>query len=438
MNVCSEKLIYQDYFEDLYNKTHLDLFLWGEDLADKRLIPYAGKLKDLPAYDTFSDRLIDCGLIVINPSKTNPMRCITSRFDEFSGRIYITEDIFNSIWRPLRRSVLLGIRLAEQTKPDSSNDSVKKPETNADLYSSRRPVLRPEDIVVLDYLHRTKSLPVFENHRIIYKPKALTMEEKRLLSARQSALDNRKNLYFYSRAGGEVHDRDCYLLKNISNADFIGSEEHPEDLPDCPHCFRTLLLRIGCYPNAKEIPFCNRIFTTFGLRTGQLNRYVTTEGIRFHARSLAELTVTHGEDTWLIKIEDAHLHLWHNNYVKTSETERYLTSGFHDQGVEADKNLKKILNYIVGYTWQKHLEAEKMVEETDRAKDEEAAAVHIAVDADVRIDTDMDMDIATDTGMATSTEMNHTDPSPQETAHAGLSLWQRFTTYIKRLFHSID
>ena len=79
-----------------------------------------------------------------------------------------------------------------------------------------------------------------------------------------------------------------------------------------------------------------------------------------------------------------------------------------------------------------------MVAETDRVKDEEAAAVHIAVDADVRIDTDIDIDIATDTGMATSTEMNHTDPSPQETAHTGLSLWQRFTAYIKRLFHSID
>lgn len=53
MKVCSEKLIYQDCFEDLFNKTHQDLFLWGEDLADKRLIPYAGKLKDLPAYDSF-------------------------------------------------------------------------------------------------------------------------------------------------------------------------------------------------------------------------------------------------------------------------------------------------------------------------------------------------------------------------------------------------
>ena len=420
MKVCSEKLIYQDCFEDLFNKTHQDLFLWGEDLADKRLIPYAGKLKDLPAYDSFSDRLIDCGLIIINPSGTTPVRCITSRLDEFSGRIYIAEDSFNSIWRSLRRSVLLGIRLEEQTKPD---------------IDSARLVRKPEDIVVLDYLHRTGSLPVFENHRIIYKPKALTMEEKRLLSARQSALDNRKNLYFYSRTGGEVHDRDCYLLKNISNADFIGSEEHPEDLPDCPHCFRTLLLRIGCYPSAKEIPFCNRIFTTFGLRTGQLNRYVTTEGIRFHARSLTEMTVTHGEDTWLIKIADGHLHLWHNNYVKTSETERYLTSGFHDQGVEADINLKKILNYIVGYTWQKHLEAEKMAEETDSTKDKDASTILIAANADVR----MDSDIVTDAGKDTGTEMNHTDPdtSPQETAHAGLSLWRQFTAYIKRLFHHL-
>lgn len=387
MKVCSEKLIYQDYIKDLSARTHPNIFLWGEDLADKHLFPYAGKLRDIPAYDTFSDRLADCALIVINPAKSNPVRIISSRYDELSGRIYITEDSFNTIWKSLRKSILLGIRMAEGQ-------------------SAGCPARKPEDTVVLDYLRRPSSIPVLENHRIVYKPKELSPEEKRLISARQSALDNRKNLYFYSRRGGDVHDRDCYLLKNISNEDFIGSEDHPEDLPECPHCFRTLLLRIGCTPNAKEIPFCNRIFTKFNLRTRQLKRYVLSEGIRFHARSLTELTVTHGEDTWLIKIDGDRLNLWHNNYVKISETERYLTSGFHDQGVSSDNNLKKILNYIVGYTWQKHLDSEKQNEEAATAENKEILTMH------------------TDTAAG----------SVPENIPAGLSLWRRFASYIKGLF----
>lgn len=388
MNVCSEKLIYQDYFADLCSKKHSDLFLWGEDLTDKHLLPYAGKLTDLPAYKTFSGRLIICELIIVYPLRDVPLKSISSHYDELSGRIYITKDNFNAIWKTWRKSILLGIRIAEQTYADC-------------------PVKKPEDIVVLDCLHRTGSTPVLENHRIVYKPKELSPEEKRLIGARQSALANRKNLYFYSKTGGDVHDRDCYLLKKISNADFIGSETHPADLPDCPHCLRTLLLRIGCSPNTKEIPFCNQIFTKFDLRTGQLKRYVMDEKIHFHARSLTEMTVTHGEDTWLIKIYGDHLNLWHNNYVKTSETERYLTSGFHNQGIESDKNVKKIMNYIVGYTWQKHLNAEKLNKAVDSTEEEMITAKTI-------------------------------DKSVAETAPARPSLRQRLIAYIKRMFRSVS
>lgn len=76
-----------------------------------------------------------------------------------------------------------------------------------------------------------------------------------------------------------------------------------------------------------------------------------------------------------------------------------------------------------------------MAEETDSTKDKDASTILIAANADVR----MDSDIVTDAGKDTGTEMNHTDPdtSPQETAHAGLSLWRQFTAYIKRLFHHL-
>jgi hypothetical protein len=80
------------------------------------------------------------------------------------------------------------------------------------------------------------------------------------------------------------------------------------------------------------------------------------------------------------------LHLWHNNYVKTSETERYITDGFHNQNFDR-KKLIPILNYIEGYSWQKHLanenrklqaEAAEPVTE-ERIENVEASPVSAAV-----------------------------------------------------------
>jgi hypothetical protein len=80
------------------------------------------------------------------------------------------------------------------------------------------------------------------------------------------------------------------------------------------------------------------------------------------------------------------LHLWHNNYVKTSETERYITDGFHNQNFDRKKVIP-ILNYIEGYSWQKHLanenrklqaEAAKSVTE-ERVENVEASPVNAAV-----------------------------------------------------------
>ena len=95
--------------------------------------------------------------------------------------------------------------------------------------------------------------------------------------------------------------------------------------------------------------------------------------MRFHAVSLKELVIKSKEDTWIVKGTDGHeLRLLHNNYVKTSETERYITEGFHDQGL-IGFSLYQILNYIEGYTWEKHLRGEERKAGADIAPEESTA-----------------------------------------------------------------
>lgn len=55
--------------------------------------------------------------------------------------------------------------------------------------------------------------------------------------------------------------------------------------------------------------------------------------------------------------------LWHNNYVKTGPTERYITEGYHKQKVE-NKSLTQLLTYIENYSFIKHLEKEHQAAES--------------------------------------------------------------------------
>lgn len=71
--------------------------------------------------------------------------------------------------------------------------------------------------------------------------------------------------------------------------------------------------------------------------------------------SSTEMIVRCKEDNWKIFMTDAGLfHLYHNNYVMVSDTERRFTNGYHDQKIES-ANLQELINYIAGYSWDKHL-----------------------------------------------------------------------------------
>lgn len=86
--------------------------------------------------------------------------------------------------------------------------------------------------------------------------------------------------------------------------------------------------------------------------------------MKFHATSMEELLVEGVEDTWIVKgLCNKNLALWHNNYVKTGPTERYITEGFHKQKVE-NKSLTQLLTYIEKYSFIKHLEKEHQTAES--------------------------------------------------------------------------
>ena len=338
MNLASEKEFYSNRLEEVAMRVNAEYFLWGEDLIDRKLILYAKKLKQVEGYDNVRDALEPCGLVITNFRKEHFLCCVTATLDTERGNVYFTEAAFNSAWKHLKKSVMLGIRIAGAKGIPCD-------------------ITKPEDIVVLDNLFRNGSTPYIKNDVIRYQGRQLTEEERRDHSRRQSLLDNPKMNFYYAEDGRYFHDKDCPLTKEIAAEQFCASEDIPDGKEMCLYCRRQMYFKKACAPNGKQAPVCDRIFKNHQVSISKIEHCVMKAGMKFHAAALDEMQIECAHDHWIVKgLQTDHLSLWHNNYVKISETERYITEGYHRQNLEG-KNLTQILRYVEGYSWEKHLQS---------------------------------------------------------------------------------
>lgn len=329
MNIKSEKVIYAKEFSDESHKFETGIFIWGEDLIDKKLILFPKKLKLIDRYEDIRDNLRQCAVVIIDKNKEKYFHFILTSTDTVTGNVYFSITQFNSMWKNLRNSVNVGIQLANEIESS--------------------PIKVPEDILVFDQIKRIGSTPVIKNYRLEYKQRELTEEERFKNARKQSLFDNQKMIYFYSDDSKYYHDKDCVDVAKISVNDIKASDVKPNKLI-CPKCKRKLCVRIACYPNTKQIPICYRILGRQNVPTKLLYHFVMKAKFKFHATSFDELWIKSPEDEWVVAgLNDDKLVLWHNNYINTAPNERYVTNGFHKQNVE-DLTLVRILNYIEHHT----------------------------------------------------------------------------------------
>lgn len=341
MNTKGEKELYKDMLKLAEKRFSADIFVWGEELIDKKLIVYPKKLHDISGYKDVEKYLASCAIILIDMEKEDCLNGIYCMIDMNSGNIYISESAFNGAWEMLKKSVKTGIRIA--------------------LKNGGSPISEPEDILIFDHLMRTGSAPILEKDRIKYIQKELTKEERFRNSRKQSLIDNPRMLYFYADGGRYFHDKECEEIKYILPEQFRASDMIP-DKEMCPKCRRMICLRKACFPNTKQIPFCNKILTEHKIKDWKLQYFVMDAGLKFHAETLDEMQVTGREDKWIVKgLRNGKLELWHNNYVRTGPADRYITEGYHIQILEA-QTLLQILYYIQNYSFAKHLEHEQQPE----------------------------------------------------------------------------
>lgn len=340
MAVLSEKeRYYNEFLENSRDKPY-DIYLWGEELLDKKLSVYPGKLNAIQGYKKNIKHIINCGLVVINFNQYDYMRFTSARLDVKNNCVYISEKVFDSCWRDLRNSVDLGIRMAKEKDENfAMNDA--------------------NEIINLDNLSTSKRVAYLKKNRLCYRVVEQSEETKRLLGRRQSLLDNPKMRCFYASSGGYVHDKDCELVQTIPLELFEASEKAPKHSEYCRKCKRRLLVRVACSPYVKQVPSCVHFLKDIRISNKRLEKAILGDDMKFNFQSPSEFYIKCNEDTWMIDGSDkSNLKLFHNNYAVMDETTRCILSGYHNQNQDG-KDFKYMIDYITDYTWEKHLEAKR-------------------------------------------------------------------------------
>lgn len=357
MKQISEKLIYQKELEEKAFSFRYDICIWAEDLPDKQLYIYNGDFKN--AIRKLQISYDECGLIYVSNANGGYLQCIEAKCSIDGDKVFLSEKQFNQYWKFMQHSVMNGIRARDQYN-------------------------KPDDLLNLDLLKRKNKIPEIKNQIIAYRQKQQAQatnlkdpEAEMRRRKRQSAMDNPKLIYCYSAHsnGNKVyHDKTCEDVKLIKDLHFRSTSVPPEGRIACKKCKRAMLIRHACNNHPKQMKYLQVMFQREDIHTNAIQNFLDN-GYKFSAINLNELYVFCNEDNWIARNENGLWSLWHNNYERVSETERFISDGYHDQGF-TNPRLIPLLRYMGDYTWKGHLEAEQAKKETaERLRQEQIQCI---------------------------------------------------------------
>lgn len=317
--------------------------LQGDGIIDEArlsvctIIPYRGNLN---SYKDFQSEIIAAKIVITNELNYTS-RSIQVYFCDRENKIYIAEKEFNHAWKGIAQSIFQSMKMQSYRTGEPAPD-----------YTA------VEDRVDLSAYETESRKAVLEHGEIRLVGKPVSQEQKQFMMKRSSAMDNKKLVYAYSAADGNVHDKACPLVKEISNSDFRASEHLPEGRILCTYCRMMMVVRRGCGDDFKHYDWYKRFFRKGSIRVEAVEVLVD----RYHARIRMEdpdtLWIKCGEEQWkLVLKEDKKVTLLHNNYTMISDTQRYISGGYHDQNPSNSLLMLHALRYIENYTWEGHLAA---------------------------------------------------------------------------------
>jgi len=145
-----------------------------------------------------------------------------------------------------------------------------------------------------------------------------------------------------------LHDKNCRYAKQIKRSNKVMSQKKNcvLSMQLCKYCRHATLIRYLLGNDYMD--YYKSLFDRVSINTlDELILKKKAEMIPY--RDFLYLTCE--EDEWLIRLTgDDRVTLWHNNYVRTLDGERYFKNGYHLQ-IDGTISLTVALNTIVNYRY---------------------------------------------------------------------------------------
>lgn len=316
------------------------LCIFCNELCDYIFIPYAHKLKNVPEYAANKEEFQDARIFLFE-KESNQGKQLPCTVWESKKKVYLSEGNFNKNWGKISTLMIHAIL-------ENANELISQKDMNSHVDLSL--VTTPDVDAILN-----------EQGIIEYIQRKQDIEIQQMISKRALAMEDNSILYIFSSKDNLIHDKTCHIASTIPYWEFESSRELLKGKEICQHCKRKIYLRNALKNDAKHFALCLRMFDNGNVSTQDI--FILTS--EYHATLSMDkpdcINVKCGEDTWqIIMNEQGYCTLYHNNYNMINNTERYITTGYHQQNCPYS-NLTDVLKYIEQYNWQKHLESRQSV-----------------------------------------------------------------------------
>lgn len=198
------------------------------------------------------------------------------------------------------------------------------------------------------------------------EPKEIIEEVSLETRIRSSKLDNKSNLYIYSKNTMVLHDRDCSYAKRISDKDFDMTTEYSSEFKKCKICNTRMILRKAVVASDERYlnSLVNFIIKIKAKESDLLNLFINNNATLKLINLNKEIEIHVNDDTWRIILNDNKLlTLLHNDYDAIDGGGRILKETFHLQ--KANINFKTCVMYMINYSYEQHLEYEVKLKVND-------------------------------------------------------------------------
>lgn len=167
--------------------------------------------------------------------------------------------------------------------------------------------------------------------------------------------------FVYSPNKWILHDKTCRFVEKMNPDNNYATSKAGDiyRLPLCQYCKRESMTRMISGNDCFEL--YNELFNKAGVTTEQLYKLIFDKEFLLEGSYDDVISIMYGQDKWRLQpVADDRVILWHGNYIRTFDGDRFYKKGYHKQ-YEEPITWKDAFAAILRYDYEKY-HKEKVLE----------------------------------------------------------------------------